>query len=92
MRRQKGNTTFGDGGNFMPVDYDDTVFDDYNPCPVSVMFAKSKEQAHREGSGRCIYPEFPDSRRVYSAMVNLDNSLCSTKTTGWKREICVRKA
>lgn len=92
MRRQKGNITFGDGGNFMPIDYDDTIFDDYNPCPVSVMFAKGKEQAQREGGGRCIYPEFPDSRRVYSAMAALDDSLCITKTTGWEREICVRKA
>lgn len=70
----------------MSVDYDD-----YNPCPVAVMFAMSEEQAQREGSRRCIYPEFPDGRRIYFAMEKLDDSLCIRKKIGWEREICVRK-
>lgn len=86
MRPLKGSTTFGDGGSFMAIDYDDL-----NPCPVEVMFAKSEEQAQREDGSRCIYPEFPDSKRIYFAMTKLDDSLCISKTTGWEREICVRK-
>lgn len=86
MRPLKDSTTFGDGGSFMAIDYDDL-----NPCPVEVMFAKSEEQAQREDSHRCIYPALPDSKRIYFAMVKLDDSLCISKRTGWEREICVAK-
>ncbi len=75
---------------------DDTTFamdfDDYNPCPVSVMFAKGKEQVQREGGKQCLYPAFPDSRRIYFAMEALDDSMCVHREIGWEREICVRKA
>lgn len=91
MRRLKSSTTFGNGGSFMSIDYDDTAFDDYNPCPVEVLFAKSKEQAQQEGGSRCIYPEFPDCKRIYFAMAKLDDSLCICKTIGWERKLCVRK-
>ena len=91
MRRLKDSTTFGNGGNFVSIDYDDTAFDDYNPCPVEVMFAKSKEQAQQEGSSRCIYPEFPDCKRIYFAMEELSDSLCISKEIGWERTLCVRK-
>lgn len=86
MRLLKGSTTFGDGGSFMAIDYDD-----FNPCPVEVMFAMSEEQALWEGGRRCIYPKFPDSKRIYFAMDKLDDSLCISKRIGWEREICVRK-
>ena len=75
----------------MSIDYDDTAFDDYNPCPVEVMFAKSEEQAQREDSRRCIYPALPDSKRIYFAMAKLDDSLCISKEIGWERGLCVRK-
>lgn len=65
--------------------------DDFSPCPVEVMFAKSKEQARQEGSSRCIYPEFPDCKRIYFAMGELDDSLCISKEIGWERMLCVRK-
>lgn len=70
----------------------DPDFDDFNPCPVSVMFAKGKEQTQREGGKRCLYPAFPDSRRIYFAMETLDDSMCLHRKIGWEREIGVRKA
>lgn len=66
--------------------------DDYNPTPVEVFFAKSEEQAKKNGSSRCLYPEFPDSRRIYSAMTILDESFYISKHIGWERIITIRKA
>ncbi len=65
--------------------------DDYNPCPVSVSFAKSEDQTQREGGGRCVYPDFPDSKRIYFAMEKLDDSICTHIKAGWEQEICIRK-
>jgi hypothetical protein len=76
----------------MASECDGNSFDEYNPCPVSVMFAKGEEQAQQEGGGRCLYPHFPDSKRVYFAMEELGDSACTHIKTGWEREICVRKA
>ena len=70
----------------------DPDFYDFNPCPVEVTFAMSEEQAQREGGRQCIYPEFPDGKRIYFAMEKLDDSLCTHIKEGWEREICVRKA
>lgn len=81
----------GNGVDYLEKIMSSPDFDDFNPCPVSVMFAKSKEQAQRESCKRCIYPEFPDCKRIYFAMEELSDSLCISKEIGWERTLCVRK-
>lgn len=66
-------------------DYDDLRL------PVSVYLAMSGEQAIREGCNKCLSPEFPESKRVYGMLRDIDDNLCVYKYIGWTTVICLEK-
>lgn len=49
---------------------------------VETYFALGEEQAERAHVKRCIEPELPDHRRVYSAMHSLPDSLYESREYG----------
>ena len=58
---------------------------------VSVYLAMSGEQAIRKGCNKCLSPQFPESKRVYGMLRDIDNNLCVYKHIGWTTVICLEK-
>ncbi len=58
---------------------------------VAVYIAMSGEQAIRQGCRQCLSPQFPDSKRVYGLLKDIDGKLCISKHIGWTTVICLEK-
>ena len=58
---------------------------------AAVYIAMSGEQAIRQGCRQCLSPQFPDSKRVYGLLREIDGNLCISKCIGWKTVICLEK-
>jgi len=58
---------------------------------VDVYIAMSGKQAIKQGCRQCLSPKFPDSKRVYSLLRNIDDKLCISKHIGWRTVICLEK-
>lgn len=58
---------------------------------VEVFLAMSGEQAIRQGCLRCLTPIFPDSKRIYGKLREIDENLCIYKRIGWETIICIKK-
>ena len=58
---------------------------------VAVYIAMSGEQAIKQGCRQCLSPQFPDSKRVYGLLREIDGNLCISKCIGWKTVICLEK-
>lgn len=58
---------------------------------VTVYISMSGEQAIRKGCRQCLSPMFPDSKRVYGLLREIEDSLCISKYVGWTTVICLEK-
>lgn len=58
---------------------------------VDVYLAMSGKQAIKRGCKHCLRPQFPDSKRVYGLLRDIDNKLCVSKHIGWTTVICLEK-
>lgn len=59
---------------------------------IEVYLAMGEEQAEREHRAVCLEPPLPDSSRIYlDEMDRIPEKLCISKTSGWEKEVCIKK-